>query len=286
MMKKLLATLLALAMLALPVLSLADGDAMSMSIRLSNLNVPLTGDADTDAYLNGILNDLLDALEVTLAAKEFDGETLRFSGSLNLSNTPALTMDVQMEKDTILMGSNLLGSDVVVITPEEMTAFFENNKDAMTESGITEEQYQQMIQQMTTALTSPAAMAGSADLDALDMSDLDLTATQNAAQALVESTESVQGELTEQPEGCDPAVSVYTFTTDGEKFMALVRAAVRDVMNTSYMTTLMESMSSMFELEGEQINVKELDLTIYDAMSLQVDLVRTIYFDEDHDPVR
>lgn len=96
-MKKLLATLLALVMLALPVLSLAESDAATVTIRLSNLNVPLTEDANTDAYLNGILNDLLDALEFSLSAREFDDETLRFSGAISLSDTPALTVDGQME---------------------------------------------------------------------------------------------------------------------------------------------------------------------------------------------
>lgn len=140
MMKKLLATLLALAMLALPVLSLADGDAMSMSIRLSNLNVPLTGDADTDAYLNGILNDLLDALEFVIAGRENEDGTTQVAFTLNLSGAAALTMNAQYEKDGYLFSSNLLGSDMVAISFDELTAFMENNKASMLEGGMTEEQ--------------------------------------------------------------------------------------------------------------------------------------------------
>lgn len=189
-------------------------------------------------------------------------------------------------KDTILLSSNLLGSDVIAVTPDEMTAFFENNKDTMLEGGMTEEQYQELMAQLSAMLSGSATMAGGMDLDALDMDDLDLTATMAAIQALVEDTEPVEGKLTEQPEGCDPATSVYTLTLDGEKLMTALRAAVKDMMNTAYMNAAMESMSAMIEQDGEQIDVKEQILSAYDAMSLQDDVVCTVYFDKDDEVVR
>lgn len=289
MMKKLLATLLALAMLALPVLSLADGDAMSMSIRLSNLNVPLTGDADTDAYLNGILNDLLDALEFVIAGRENEDGTTQVAFTLNLSGAAALTMNAQYEKDGYLFSSNLLGSDMVAISFDELTAFMENNKASMLEGGMTEEQYQQMMSQLSTAFANSSFMTGGMDLEnMMEMDDLDLTATSSAMQALVNSAVITEGELTEQPEGCDEAVSVVTATVSGEQMTVVYHAMIHDVMNTTFMTTMMESLNEnpVFVMDGENVDVKEAFLSALDSFSIQDDVVYTYFLDKNGELVR
>lgn len=282
-MKKLLATLLALVMLLVPVLSMAES-AMTLDISLSNVNLTPFLEEEADPSQVEIINDLINALGLTVYSMENEDGSMQLGLSLNLSGQSALTLDAQVAEDAILLGSNLLGSDVIAVTPDELIETLKNNKDALLELGLSEEDYDALMEQLPALFSDP--MSG-LDASAMDLSDLDLTATMEAVQAFAETMQVAEGELTEQPADCDPATSVAIITMDGNAMLKVLSTAMSDIMNTAFFQNYTTLMNGMLQAQGEdEVDFAAVVQEMFNKLSIKDDVVVTVYADEYGDAVR
>ena len=282
-MKKLLATLLALVMLLVPVLSMAES-AMTLDISLSNFNLTPFLEEEVDPSQVEVINDLMNVLGLTVYGMENEDGSVQLGLSLNLSGQPAVTLDAQVAEDALLFGSNLLGSDVIAITPDELIETLKNNKDTLLELGLSEEDYNALMEQLPALFSGP--MSG-LDASAMDLSDLDLTATMEAVQAFGETVQLTEGELTEQPADCDPATSVAIITMDGNAMLKVLSAAMSDIMNTALFQNYTTLMNGMLQAQGEdEVDFAAAVQEVFGRLSVKDDVVVTLYADEYGDPVR
>ena len=275
-MKKILSVILALMMFVLPISSMAEARSLTVSAQHGSLTellaimgvLPTTTEEDgttTVAYADAI-NELLDSASIRLY--EQTGDTLQAGGAVSVSGTDVLTGDVALDGLTVKVASNLLGDDVVTVNLLDVMSRAMENMGSNVSVNV-EELGSAMgyIMQVYTVLQS------------LDLSDLEFTNAQIVLTDIVARVLEGTAEVTEQPEGCDPAATVTTFTLSGTDAANLVSAAVEDLLNCASIRSLAEQNLAEGTTVDDQLS--QLKETLTQQAQSMGEITYTMYLDSE-----
>ncbi|MBP3453634.1 MAG: hypothetical protein J6M20_07955 [Clostridia bacterium] len=282
-MKKFTAVLLALLMMALPVLGMAASPAEMIEGAAAAgqpIHTAVTFDAGTipglDAETAAMVNDLIDALGFTT-----DTQENQTNFAMQLSGTDVLTLAWATEGEDTYINSNLLGGtiafnategDVIIDHLLKMAV----DADMLTESDVAE--VKQAIEQVKTQVNT--------QVEAIDLENLDMTALLTVVEELMEKVTT--GEVTQQPKNSDPAATVITIKLTGED-IAKVYKVIFDVMkNVPQFTQALESAD--LTMNGEKVTADEMiaklpELADQIGAMVQGEIPVEIYLDEAGEPV-
>ncbi len=225
-MKKFLSLMLAMLMLVLPTLSLAEtgfvdqatanGRRAETTITIHDLNTQLLTMLGAPAETLTLVTDVLNV--VALSSYTQEGEA---GLSLNMQNTPVLTLNFAAEGETVLLGSNLLGNKAVALTgKEQVKATLERLLTAYRdELGVTEADIQQVLSAFDAEIDTTQVTEALDMVNELDFSPFTALAISWAGKIKAES-------VTEQPNDCDAADTVTTLTLTAEDASQLMAALV------------------------------------------------------------
>lgn len=291
-MKKFLSMLLALMMLTVPMLSMAEANqegvqkATTIEIALSNANLAeLAGDEP----MGQAINDLINAIGMTLTVQRNSEASAQVGFSLNLSGAAVLTMDAMLEEKNLAIMSNLLGDDVIVMTEDELLAVLEDNKESIISEGtMTEADYDDLVKQIKNVFSGDYQpfTQGITDANA-QLTEADFSKTLEAMQAVLESAKVEEGELTEQPEGCDEAQAVMTIILDSEDLKKVISAMWEDYSANEYFGAYLQVMEQSMALmdEGDQVSLAQTMQQALDETTID-EAVYTVYTDAEGEIVR
>lgn len=290
-MKKLTAMLLALLMLALPVMGMAASPSEMLDVAVANgapLHTAVRFNAGTIPGLDGdvatVVSDLIDAISLT--TDQQGGDAPQFDFALQLTGNDVLTLSGAAKGDDIYVKSNLLGEDVMAANGDEVKIIFERLLDMGVEAGKFSKndvaQIKQAIEQAASQAKVPAVE--------MDLDDVDPTKVLEVVTKLAEKVQV--GEVTGQPKNCDTAASMITIILTGED-IADVYDAIFDMMKNSqsFMQGFASSFNSMnATMNGEPITAEEFmeqaPAAVREAMGMiQGDVPVVIYLDEEGMPV-
>lgn len=239
-MKKLTALILALAMLALPVMGLAASPAellseaveagrpLSVKVGFEGGEMPL--DADTAA----IVNDVLNALSFRFDEQEGDAPQSDFA--LVLSGKDVLTFALAEKGEDYYLKSNLLGEDTVAFTAEEGVTILERFMQVLVDAGaMTQSNADELKQQLDAMMSGSTPSAEEFDPASLDASELVAYITKIAERAKIE-------EVTAQPKNCDQAKTVITFSLTGEEVAKVYELAFKMLQKNDAFMAQMDQM--------------------------------------------
>lgn len=282
-MKKFTAVLLALLMMALPVLGMAASPAEMIEGAAAAgqpIHTAVTFDAGTipglDAETAAIFNDVIDALGFTT-----DTQENQTNFAMQLSGKDVLTLAWATEGEDTYINSNLLGGtiafnategDVIIDHLLKMAV----DADMFTESDVAE--VKQLIEQLKTEMNT--------QMEAIDLENIDMTALLTVVEELMEKVTT--GEVTQQPKNSDPAATVITMKLTGED-IAKVYKVIFDVMkNVPQFTQVLESAD--LTMNGEKVTADEMiaklpELADQIGALVQGEIPVEIYLDEAGEPV-
>ena len=288
-MKKFLAMFLALLMLALPALSLAEGDFISEAVesgrrveRTTTFSVSSLGDETVDQ----ILGELLGALNVATSWQE--GNAPQGGLHVVMNGKDILSFEFAAANEKIYLKSDLLSGQTVVFANGDEQPITENILNTLVSMGILkEEDAAQAREQMN------AAMAGAQN----PMADVDFEAIAEGFDftELVKLGEDVAGRMAEttdlsgKPGDCDPAVKAITVTLTAEdivKFYDVVLDALK--ANKEYLAlldTMMVSVNDEPTTAEDALNQMRQVIDQDFAKMLTSDVPVTVYLDGDDQPV-
>jgi len=284
-MKKLTAVLLALVMLALPVLSLAASPA-EMLEEAVNAGRPVTGKVafelgaipGLDAEAATIAKELVDALGFSFAQA---GDQSNFA--LTISNEDAVTFAVANDGADIYVQSNLLGEKSLAFNEEDGKVILGYLKNLIVESGIMSEadmaEFEAAIQQ---AANQTNIQVSEEDF----LADLDLTEVISIAAELAMKAET--SEVTMQPRNSDNAATVTKITLTGEDVAKLYKAIFESMKNSASMAEMLNAME--LNMDGKPVTAEEMLAKlpeIADEMGkmIQGDIPVEVYMDENGEVV-
>lgn len=282
-MKKLTATLLALLMLALPVMSMAASPAEMIEGAAAAgqpIHTAITFDSGTipglDAETAAIVNDVIDALGITT-----DTQENQTNFALQLTGKDVLTLAWATEGEDTYINSNLLGGtiafnategDVIIDHLLKMAV----DADMFTESDVAD--VKQAIEQVKTQVST--------QVEAIDVESIDTAALLAAIEEIMQKV--TVGEVTQQPKNSDPAASMITVKLTGED-VAKVYKVIFDVMkNVPQFTQALESAD--LTMNGEKVSAEEMiaklpELADQIGTMVQGEIPVEIYLDEAGEPV-
>lgn len=282
-MKKFTAVLLALLMMALPVLGMAASPAEMIEGAAAAgqpIHTAVTFDSGTipglDAETAAIFNDVIDALGFTT-----DTQENQTNFAMQLSGKDVLTLAWATEGEDTYINSNLLGGtiafnategDVIIDHLLKMAV----DADMFTESDVAE--VKQLIEQLKTEMNT--------QVEAIDLENIDMTALLTVVEELMEKVTT--GEVTQQPKNSDPAATVITMKLTGED-IAKVYKVIFDVMkNVPQFTQALESAD--LTMNGEKVTADEMiaklpELADQIGSMVQGEIPVEIYLDEAGEPV-
>lgn len=253
-MKKIVAMLLALVMMALPFAGLAELDLKGMlnevkadfkdaagknyqqnaleagrrvtaNVTLDWLPESLTGEAAVDQVINDIVDNLgmswyeqNDEVYFSLGMKQESGEM-----------ADLITFGGAVKGEELFLSSNLLGG-TFALTADEALPLLERLMDMLAMIGMIEEsdleQAKAMLPEMLPAISDYSELMGSAmALNKLDVLSLNYNAIKKAVKPIVARMETA--DVLVQPKNCDAAVSAVTLDITGEDAIALLKAMVQ-----------------------------------------------------------
>lgn len=224
MMKKLTALLLALLMLALPVLSCAaTTDEIMANARESGKGtrtVVTFVPGDLTMFLGAenqaIYSDVLGALGLTVYNNGKDGG--QGGLSVSLQGNEVLNADVAVDDaGTFYLKSNVLGSGTIAVNTDEWQPLMEKLIDLMTAAeAFTASEAEELKAQLAAAFAADGAVIPTADeaFANVDWKPVETLMTEMLASAVTEA-------VTEQPEGCDRASVKVTMTFKPEDVVKL-----------------------------------------------------------------
>ncbi len=282
-MRRFTAVLLALLMMALPVLGMAASPAEMIEGAAAAgqpIHTAVTFDAGTipglDENSAAIFNDLIDALGFTA-----DTQENQTNFAMQLSGQDVLTLAWATEGEDTYINSNLLGGtiafnategDVIIDHLLKMAV----DADMFTESDVAE--VKQLIEQLKTEMNTQA--------EAIGLENIDMTALLTVVEELMGKVTT--GEVTQQPKNSDPAATVITMKLTGED-IAKVYKVIFDVMeNVPQFTQALESAD--LTMNGEKVTADEMiaklpELADQIGAMVQGEIPVEIYLDEAGEPV-
>lgn len=282
-MKKFTAVLLALLMMALPVLGMAASPAEMIEGAAAAgqpIHTAVTFDAGTipglDAETAAIFNDVIDALGFTT-----DTQENQTNFAMQLSGTDVLTLAWATEGEDTYINSNLLGGtiafnategDVIIDHLLKMAV----DADMFTESDVAE--VKQLIEQLKTEMNT--------QVEAIDLENIDMTALLTVVEELMGKVTT--GEVTQQPKNSDPAASVITMKLTGEDITKVYKVIFDVMKNVPQFTQALESAD--LTMDGEKVTADEMiaklpELADQIGAMVQGEIPVEIYLDEAGEPV-
>lgn len=282
-MKKFTAVLLALLMMALPVLGMAASPAEMIEGAAAAgqpIHTAVTFDSGTipglDAETAAIFNDVIDALGFTT-----DTQENQTNFAMQLSGTDVLTLAWATEGEDTYINSNLLGGtiafnategDVIIDHLLKMAV----DADMLTESDVAE--VKQLIEQLKTEMNT--------QVEAIDLENIDMTALLSVVEELMQKVTT--GEVTQQPKNSDPAASVITMKLTGEDITKVYKVIFDVMKNVPQFTQALESAS--LTMNGEKVTADEMiaklpELADQIGAMVQGEIPVEIYLDEAGEPV-
>lgn len=282
-MKKFTAVLLALLMMALPVLGMAASPAEMIEGAAAAgqpIHTAVTFDSGTipglDAETAAIFNDVIDALGFTT-----DTQENQTNFAMQLSGTDVLTLAWATEGEDTYINSNLLGGtiafnategDVIIDHLLKMAV----DADMLTESDVAE--VKQLIEQLKTEMNT--------QVEAIDLENIDMTALLSVVEELMQKVTT--GEVTQQPKNSDPAATVITMKLTGEDITKVYKVIFDVMKNVPQFTQALESAS--LTMDGEKVTADEMiaklpELADQIGAMVQGEIPVEIYLDEAGKPV-
>ena len=282
-MKKFTAVLLALLMMALPVLGMAASPAEMIEGAAAAgqpIHTAVTFDSGTipglDAETAAMVNDLIDALGFTT-----DTQENQTNFAMQLSGTDVLTLAWATEGEDTYINSNLLGGtiafnategDVIIDHLLKMAV----DADMLTESDVAE--VKQLIEQLKTEMNT--------QVEAIDLENIDMTALLSVVEALMQKVPT--GEVTQQPKNSDPAATVITMKLTGEDITKVYKVIFDVMKNVPQFTQALESAD--LTMNGEKVTADEMiaklpELADQIGAMVQGVIPVEIYLDEAGEPV-
>lgn len=288
-MKKFLAWMLALIMLALPVCGLAEGDIFAEAVangravqRTTTIHFMQTGVPEADE----LIQTLTEALEVKTYWQE--GDAPQMGLILNLNATDILTVELANIGEDTYIYSDLLGS-TIVIGQDEAEAVVTRFVNMMVEEGmISRYDANTFLESFHASLEAQSAPSVDIDYDAL------IAGFEGAAEGFVAWATGIaarveEADLSGLPEGCDPAVTAFSLPLtmeDVQEFYRQIFGMLKG--NGEYLRLLDATLTSQDAtgITGEEM-LASLEQQIVDGMGeVQVsDCVVTVYLDEAGDLV-
>lgn len=255
-MKRVLSMLVALLMVLVPTLSLANqadtvmeqaianGKALEAVVRFSIGDVP-----GADEQSMTVLKDLLDAFSIT-AYKQQDQAGL----SYNLSGESVAHVDFAKKDSVPYVASNLLGTRAISLHSDDLVAmvklFVNYALDAAVENGeITAAEAAQAKAELEKSLGEVGQqMTHIGEIAVPDFSDLTFERTAEAFSSVLGNIYPSKEPL--QLEDCDPANVTAVITITGEQIQKVTIAFLQDLENTTSLMGFADNL--LLETEGDQ----------------------------------
>ncbi len=282
-MRKLMAVLVALMLLALPAmgsaLTIQEASAAFMNAEGAVLDVRfeagdlsgLSGDADAAATVDkvyGAIGDLLNALGLHVeAAVNLSAGSM----ALTLSGQKAVTLDWVMDNDKIALKSVLTGDKPIAFGWEELRQMTGSGSGANFDFQAYWNGVMEYVQQLNGSMTS---RSGSDALNSL------LPATMQAVAGLWEKAEKAP--VTEQPADCDPAAEVWTLNLTRADLLVLTDAAVEDILALPFVQPILNAAG--MDMETAKTKVHTAAEEGLEKFTEPVTVIRLV--DEDGETVR
>lgn len=287
-MKKMLSLVLALMMLAVPSLGLASGGYINEAVeagRSAQATVTFrAGDITGDASVDGIVKDVLAALELDVSFQA--GENPQGGLAVNLSGKEIITLDAAAAEDAFYLLCNLLGEDAVMVKPEDAEPLINRFIDLFALMGaISSNEAEAMKVQLAEAFAQGFEAGSAAAMQTADLSEIDLSDVVGILTAFAQE-HMAEAELTAQPRNSDPAAKKVQVTFNGED-MAALWAQVIDAVRAN--AQLMELINANVQIEGgmtaeEALEQVKAELTALPKI-IKDDVVLDVYLDEKDEPV-
>lgn len=251
-MKKLLAVLLSIMMLAMPLTSMAENSVwdnaarQETTITIHDLNADLVAALGGDDTAMAAINDLLAALSLTGYQQ---GDEAGFD--LNLSGKSVLGMasltTAAEENQLMYVSSALLGGVIAV-----------NSKDEEIDKAIEESKEQLSGNAEYTALMEASANLSSMTEEQLmeELTQADTTAFMTMMNEILSGAE--MAEVTEQPGDCDAAKSYVKVTVPPEKLAEMTKALLEMIHSVPSIGAYMDALFSAADTSWDDL-LKELD---------------------------
>ena len=271
-MKKLLAVLLSIMMLAMPLTSMAENSVwdnaarQETTITIHDLNADLVAALGGDDTAMAAINDLLAALSLTGYQQ---GDEAGFD--LNLSGKSVLGMaslTTAAEENQLMYVSSALLGGVIAVNSEDVEAIKEKALRAtMKMSGQSDEEIDKAIEESKEQLSGnaeyTALMEAAANLSSMteeqlmeELTQADTTAFMTMMNEILSGEE--MAEVTEQPGDCDAAKSYVKVTVPPEKIVEMTKALLEMIHSVPSVGAYMDALFSAADTSWDDL-LKELD---------------------------
>lgn len=271
-MKKLLAVLLSIMMLAMPLTSMAENSVwdnaarQETTITIHDLNADLVAALGGDDTTMAAINDLLAALSLTGYQQ---GDEAGFD--LNLSGKSVLGMaslTTAAEENQLMYVSSALLGGVIAVNSKDVEAIREKALRAtMKMSGQSDEEIDKAIEESKEQLSGnaeyTALMEASANLSSMteeqlmeELTQADTTAFMTMMNEILSGAE--MAEVTEQPGDCDAAKSYVKVTVPPEKLAEMTKALLEMIHSVPSIGAYMDALFSAADTSWDDL-LKELD---------------------------
>lgn len=271
-MKKLLAVLLSIMMLAMPLTSMAENSVwdnaarQETTITIHDLNADLVAALGGDDTTMAAINDLLAALSLTGYQQ---GDEAGFD--LNLSGKSVLGMaslTTAAEENQLMYVSSALLGGVIAVNSKDVEAIKEKALRAtMKMSGQSDEEIDKAIEESKEQLSGnaeyTALMEASANLGSMteeqlmeELTQADTTAFMTMMNEILSGAE--MAEVTEQPGDCDAAKSYVKVTVPPEKIAEMTKALLEMIHSVPSIGAYMDAFFSAADTSWDDL-LKELD---------------------------
>lgn len=262
-MKKWLAALLAVMLLALPLSGLAESPdelmekALDAGLTLESQITLTPGDLPFGEDINTPVSDMLSALGIyQLSSREG-----RNAFALQLSGKDAFRVDWESTEDRFYLSSNWLGEDAISFNEEELAAFITRLSElAGSAADITAEELEKAFASMNTQPTG--------------FSEEDIAKVTAYLEALMERVET--SEVTQQPRNCDPAEQVLTLTLTAEDIAQYYEIVFDIMLENEELMNFLHQLNFTATVDGEAMTVEEAMEQFPDKIRAQADAIGEI----------
>lgn len=251
-MKKILSLLLAVMMLAMPVLALADDGFVSEALEDGRaVNAVVTfraGDITGDENVDTIVKDVLDALKLNVSWQ--GGENAQAGAVVVLSDKEIITLDAAAAEDAFYLLCNLLGEQTVMVKAEDVEPLVNRFIDLFAGMGaLSSYEAAEIKAQLAEAFAQGVSTGAGAAVQMEEIPEPDLSAL------IAFMADKVKEEpVTMQPRNSDPAAKKVVVTLTGEDLVQIVKLTFDAVRADAQ---LMEMINASVEME-EGMTVEEL----------------------------
>lgn len=306
MMKKILATMLALMMLMMPASGLAEttvnddvfatalaaGRRVTFDVTLSDVATDFSGEPAIDQ----VICDVLNALKITGYVQ---GDEMYFSiGMTQESGAVAdlLTVGAATSGEDVYLLSNLIGGTIVVGN-DEVQPLLERLIDMLvTMDAMTEREAAEIKAGMAELFAGMnAEMPAAVGLDAIDIAELDMSAILAVAEVIMGKV--TVGEMDVLPKNCDTPASMISVTLTPEEMKSLIASVFQFVKDNPALAEAIaneisfdETIAPQFSgVSGEPVDfmgfIDMLLAELTEAELYQGDTTMKIWLDEAGEPV-